>query len=41
MIEKGGNLNLLNDEGQTPLMFGNEKILSMLGMKNGVCSVAD
>lgn len=35
---KGGNLNILNDEGFTPLAFGTERLLTLLDLKDGVAS---
>lgn len=39
MLDKGGNLNVLNRDLQTPLMFANEAVLRNLGMVAGVCSL--
>jgi Spore coat polysaccharide biosynthesis protein F, CMP-KDO synthetase homolog len=38
LISKGGNLNILNDDGQTPLAFGSETMLNLLGLKEGVAT---
>lgn len=39
MLDKGGNLNVLNHDQQTPLMFASDTVLRNLGMENAVCSI--
>jgi len=38
LISKGGNLNTLNDHGQTPLAFGSESLLNLLNLRSGVAT---
>jgi len=38
LISKGGNLNALNDFGQTPLAFGTERLLNILDLKGGIAT---
>lgn len=38
LLVKGGNLNMLNNEGFTPLAYGSERILNLLDLKSGVAS---
>lgn len=38
LISKGGNLNLLNDHGQTPVAFGSESLLKLLNLKDAVAT---
>jgi len=38
LIMKGGNLNVLNRHGHTPLAYGTENILRMLDLKHGVAT---
>ncbi len=37
MLNHGGNLNVLNRDNQTPLMFATTKILKDLGLEEGLC----
>jgi ankyrin repeat protein len=36
LIESNGDLNILNDKGQTPLAFGDKNLLSILNLTCGV-----
>jgi ankyrin repeat protein len=38
LISKGGNLNALNDIGQTPLAYGSERLLDILELKGGIAT---
>lgn len=38
LLVKGGNLNMLNDEGFTPLAYGSERIINLLDLKAGVAT---
>ncbi len=38
LIENGGDMNVFNKDGQTPLAFSSEKILKFLGLKDGITS---
>ena len=38
LLVKGGNLNMLNDEGFTPLAYGSERIINLLDLKSGVAT---
>lgn len=39
LINYGGNLNSLNNEGNTPLAYGDIKFLKTLNLLHGVCKV--
>ncbi len=38
MISYGGNLNVLNQQGQTPVAFGSETLLSLLDLKDATAT---
>jgi len=41
LISNGGNLNILNDNGQTPVAFGNERLLALLNLNNATATYAN
>lgn len=38
LISKFGNLNILNDYGQTPIAFGSESLINLLGLRNALAT---
>jgi len=38
LISSGGNLNILNEIGQTPIAFGSESLLTLLDLKDAVAT---
>ena len=38
LLVKGGNLNILNNEGFTPLAYGSERVLRLLDLQAGVAT---
>ena len=38
MISYGGNLNVLNQQGQTPVAFGSDTLLSLLDLKDATAT---
>ena len=38
LISQGGNLNILNSHGQTPIAFGSESVLSLLNLKDALAT---
>jgi hypothetical protein len=38
MIAHGGNLNTLNDFGQTPVAFGSQSVIELLDLKSAIAT---
>ena len=38
LISNGGNLNVLNEHGQTPVAFGSERLLALLNLKDATAT---
>ncbi len=38
LISSGGNLNILNEFGQTPVAFGSETLLTLLDIKEAIAT---